>query len=297
MHHGHDHVDDSYYLDQLCLIGLSAGFGGVCLSLYFLNPSMLNLVLGSQFHPFVLWSGFILVGLAALRAVVLWREAGQKKQLANNNHSEAASHAEHHHHEETECGHDHEHEHGPACDHSHGEHHAHGHSHSQAHGHSHGTGDHSHADHDHGWAPWRYVLLLLPIFLFLLGLPNKGPAIRPPTANLDLAADTSAIATGVGALAGVSADPWVFAAKYAALGVPPPVTALDFKTLEAIAYDADARRKSGVEAGSWVKVVGQIYIPDRQQNDRMFYLVRFRIQCCGPAPGRNRWIIPRGTWT
>src|SRR2546426_12337056 len=107
MHHGHDHVDDSYYLDQLCLIGLSAGFGGVCLSLYLLNPSMLNLVLGSQFHPFVLWSGVILVGLAALRAVVIWREASQKKQLANNNpnnnHSEAASHAEHHHHEETEC--------------------------------------------------------------------------------------------------------------------------------------------------------------------------------------------------
>src|SRR5438445_166391 len=70
------------------------------------------------------------------------------------------------------------HVHGPACGHDHApgetcahepdlEHHEH---HiGKAVGHHH---DHDEADHDHGWAPWRYVVVLVPIILFLLGLPN-----------------------------------------------------------------------------------------------------------------------------
>src|SRR5262249_42131137 len=38
---------------------------------------------------------------------------------------------------------------------------AHGHSHS--HGHS-----HAHGDHEHAGAPWRYVVLLLPVVLYVL---------------------------------------------------------------------------------------------------------------------------------
>jgi hypothetical protein len=33
--------------------------------------------------------------------------------------------------------------------------------------------NHDH-DHDHGWAPWRYVVLLVPLMLYLLGLPSKA---------------------------------------------------------------------------------------------------------------------------
>src|SRR5260370_42161036 len=33
---------------------------------------------------------------------------------------------------------------------------------------------HDHHGHDHGWAPWRSALLILPVVLFLLGLPAKG---------------------------------------------------------------------------------------------------------------------------
>src|SRR5262249_12016728 len=28
--------------------------------------------------------------------------------------------------------------------------------------------------HEHGWNPWRYIVLLLPIVLYFLGLPNAG---------------------------------------------------------------------------------------------------------------------------
>lgn len=38
--------------------------------------------------------------------------------------------------------------------------------------------DHDEADHDHGWAPWRYVVILVPIILFLLGLPNEAARVH-----------------------------------------------------------------------------------------------------------------------
>ena len=63
----------------------------------------------------------------------------------------------HDHHDHGCCDHDHDH------DHAHVGHHEHGHVHSH---------DHDH-DHDHGWAPWRYVLLLLPIALFFFNMPNR----------------------------------------------------------------------------------------------------------------------------
>ena len=55
--HEHSHEEDSYYLDQLCMVTLSAAFGGICLALYFWKTAMLNDMLGQQFHLFVLLSG------------------------------------------------------------------------------------------------------------------------------------------------------------------------------------------------------------------------------------------------
>jgi hypothetical protein len=41
--------------------------------------------------------------------------------------------------------------------------------------------EHTHGDcgHDHGWAPWRYVVLMLPLLLFLMGMPWPSQA-EPP---------------------------------------------------------------------------------------------------------------------
>src|SRR3989442_13482056 len=167
MSHDHGEADGPYYVDQLCLIALSASFGAVCLTLYLLKSDMLHLMLGPQFHLMVLWSGFILLGLAVTRSLALWREARSNSRLAPR--------AE------------------PCCEHSHGD----------------GPADAQGHDHaDHGWAPWRYVLLLLPIFLFLLGFPNKGPAIRAANANLDLRIDLSATPVAYAGLIGTGADFW-----------------------------------------------------------------------------------------
>jgi uncharacterized repeat protein (TIGR03943 family) len=48
------------------------------------------------------------------------------------------------------------------------------HIHDQDHcGHDHCPHEQNHG-HDHGWAPWRYVVLLLPVVLYFLNLPNQG---------------------------------------------------------------------------------------------------------------------------
>ncbi len=163
MAHAHDHDHDSYYLEQMCLIALSAAFGGICLALYFSaqgNPGdegeapMLKLLLAPQFHPFILISGIALLVLAAVRAVIVWRSAG----------APAHNHA-------------HDHEHCPG--------------HTAAHDHSHDHG------HDHSWAPWRYVVLFIPVMLFLLGLPNKLPPLEAGE-SLNV---TTEVSWGVGVIA------------------------------------------------------------------------------------------------
>src|SRR5581483_11233007 len=89
-HHDHGHEDDTYYVDQLCMVGLSGCFGVICLCLYVWKQQMLTLLLGPQFHLFVLLSGVALTSLALVRGISLWSQAGK-----------AVPHA-----------HDHTHEHG-----------------------------------------------------------------------------------------------------------------------------------------------------------------------------------------
>src|SRR4051812_4299772 len=103
-HHGHDHTHDgdTYFLDQLCMVGLSAAFGVICLCLYVGklrqteggSMPMLNLLLGEQFHPFVLASGVALVLVAGVRAFSLWRQAGRPALPHDHDHDhEHCAHA------------------------------------------------------------------------------------------------------------------------------------------------------------------------------------------------------------
>jgi uncharacterized membrane protein YraQ (UPF0718 family) len=157
------------------MVGLSGAFGVICLCLYFWQTAMLKNLLADQFHPFVLASGIGLVIIAFTRGGVLWQQSRDPGFLKSRDH--------HHHH-------DHEHEHAHAIKegaplqlavtsgeppHVHGP--AHDHSHPAPHAHGHHEHEHDEADHDHGWAPWRYVVILVPIILFLLGLPNRPPSI------------------------------------------------------------------------------------------------------------------------
>ncbi len=268
--HHHDHAGDTYYLDQICMVGISGAFGAICLALYVSNrmtgpdsTSMLRLLLGPQFHPFVLGSGIALLTIALVRAVTLWRTAARPTHELGPLHENL--HAHEHTHTEEGCAH----EHGE-CGHDHG--HAHHHHHHGPHHHHH---DHAPEDHDHGWAPWRYVLLLVPIILFLLGLPNKGPQASEQSVHVNLTQDAAGYA-GLIASAPVSEGElltWL-AALYLNEG---EVTEVPFKDLyDVIPNDPELRKE---KQGTTVRVRG-VFAPSRG-NDHVFSLVRFRIQCCG----------------
>jgi hypothetical protein len=197
-HHDHSHDTDTYYLDQLCMIGITGAFAGICLALYFLNTDMLKIMLKPEFFPLVLATGITLLVVVLLRAAVLWREVGKTQAAHAHHHHHDHEHAHDHHH--SGCGHDHHHEHGAACDHDHEHNHDHGHNHEHVQSgaavgmlemappmepHTHDKG-HDHDDHDHGWAPWRYVVLLVPMMLFLLGLPSRVLPLREVHSAIDV---------------------------------------------------------------------------------------------------------------
>ena len=248
--HGHDHshthapVEDPYYLDQLCLVGLSAAFGGICLALCTWQRPMLKLILNQeQFVPYIAGSGIVLVLFAVVRAVLLWIEVGKgaahAHQATGSATESCASCSDHHHPSEN-------------------------------HGHSHG-------DHEHSWAPWRYFLLLVPIVLFLMGLPNE---MMVSAASID-ASNLSQHPTEIGAAACVAMGPsWsqvVLLSLTEQLGKHESGEAemIDFQTLEGVAYRDDFRNHF---RGKRVWVKGQ-FAPD-PSNSKLFYLVRRRIQCC-----------------
>jgi hypothetical protein len=267
LHHHHEGEEDNYYLDQLCMVTLSGAFGAICLAMYLFNKKMLNDMLGTQFHPFVLWSGVILVFIAVVRALTLWGESAHAKTAHTHDHD----HSHDHDHEHGESGH----QHGLGCDHGHD--HAHNHEHAGA-GHHHHH-DHDAEDHDHSWAPWRYVVLLVPIILFLLGLPSKGRQVE--------AADTEfgiyQVADAVG-LVGPGPVGWsqvVYAGYFARDQVGQEVEDWDFKNLNEAVRGAALSPDENVRQawkGKAIRVIGQ-YAPSRQ-SDREFRLVRFKISCC-----------------
>jgi uncharacterized membrane protein YraQ (UPF0718 family) len=148
---------------------------------------MLQNLLAVQFHLYVLLSGIALVVIAFARGAILWHQSRDPsfKPGHDHDHDHAHDHAHEHQHAIQEksalqlavvpahvhgpdCGHDHDHEH---------HHHEHAAPLAPAKVHDHAHHDHDEADHDHGWAPWRYVVILVPIILFLLGLPNAPPSI------------------------------------------------------------------------------------------------------------------------
>lgn len=275
MAHTHTHEDsDSYYPEQLCLIAFSGLFGGICLSLYFWQTDMLKLVLAEPFHLFVLISGIFLVGLTVLRAAVLWKIAGEVN-TPGQEQQHSHEHEGHEHHDHGHCGHEHHH-HDHDCGHHHHDHgHVHtadcGHQHQHGRGHTHG---HQH-DHEHGWAPWRYMILLVPVILFLLGLPNKLPEVG--ATNLQVSGAFEKEAMGYGALVAAGPAQWNQLSAWLALSHDPttgPAHKIDFLTLEQSAYSG-----RDVWNGKVVRVLGQ-YQPS-MNSLREFNLVRLQIKCCG----------------
>lgn len=118
--------------------------------------------------------------------------------------------------------------------------------------------------------------MLVPIILFLLGLPNRGPRAAD---HDDVEGRTAALVKDASESVGlVSLEPW---SRLAYLGK----SAGDNEFGEALPVDfsrliksADDRVERSHYQGKTVKVLGQ-FVPD-PRDPRFFALVRFSINCC-----------------
>jgi hypothetical protein len=240
MAHTHSHEDQTtFYVEQIFTIGVCGAIAGVCLLLFFLRRPMLDLMLSADQHPRVLFGGIGLLCLVLIRAVYVWIAAGQtaaKAANANHNHNGDHNH-DHDHghadHDHAHCNHDHEHEHEQesltmAGDHEH---------------------FHDHHGHEHGWAPWRYALLIVPVVLFVLNLPNQGKS----------ADKESDIANQVGDVGNTAAKGDNFR--------------IGFNQLERAARNEYVRENI---AGTTVRLTGEF----KGERRDSFTLIRYKRNCC-----------------
>jgi hypothetical protein len=233
MAHDHAHDPQTYYVEQLCTIGICGALGGIAVMLY---RNDLLYFIAPKVRIWVVLGGATLLVLVAIRALAVWVQAGRTPAKG---HDHAHEHPHDHDHE-----HCHDHSHGETCGHDHD------HEHDHDHGHSHGGADHG---HEHGWAPWRYVILLLPVVLYFLNMPNESMARASASGSPDIPADLRA---------NVVADQ--------AQG---QVFEVGFKELAQVPYSPDSRK---YYEGKTVRLKGE-YLP---YNDQMFKLVRYKINCC-----------------
>jgi hypothetical protein len=164
---GHTHEEDktTFYVAELSTIGICGLLGVVCILLY--QQNLLRFVLAENRHFVVPVAGAILLVLVSLRALVLFASAG--RSAGHEGHDHDHDHHDHDHDHDHNHDHDHEHEHEHGADGAS----VHDHDHDCCHEHVHAGHDHGH-DHDHGFNPWRYIILLLPIVLYFLNMPNAG---------------------------------------------------------------------------------------------------------------------------
>jgi hypothetical protein len=225
-HHGHDHPHDHGHdhaaphahgeeaLESLLTIFICGAFGVVAVLMGYRT-----VVLG---QPGMLslaiaepFHKWVLVGGAVLLLMTLVRAVALWRATAPAAH----------------------HDHGPDCDHG-----------GCAHGHAHDP------DHVHGGIFWRAVVLLFPIVLFVLGLPNKGYSDEYVETRLGQtkAVDEAALGT-------------VQAKEGGAV--------LDFAEMNTAAFDPDKRESL---SGRMATIKGQF----KQLGDRQFTLVRLKMTCC-----------------
>jgi hypothetical protein len=290
MTHDHSHDDrNAYYLEQLFTIAVCGALGGVVImfwkngQLWFLTP---------KFHLWVLLGGITLLLLVLIRAIAVWRSVDESVTVPLDSHDHDHEHCDHDH---AHCDHDHGHghEHGvqtatqttgigtavaPMTVLAHSHDHGHGHDHSHGHGHNHDHG------HDHGWAPWRYVVLLLPVVLYFLNLPNRGFSADAGDSlhGLQLSVPTNVRSTGI--------------------------AEIGFAELQQASLTPESR---DYREGKTVTLTGQ-YAGD---SPKRFTLVRYKMACCAadavklnavimldpnsdssidPDKYRNKWVEVKG---
>lgn len=285
-----------YFTEQLLTILVCGALAFAGIQMYL--GDRLNLILVPQFHKFVLIGSVAVMVLVAVRAVAVWREAGQLQPL-----------------DDMVCQENHVHTAG--CNHLPG-----------LPADAAAIDDHGHS-HDMSWVFARMLVLVFPVALFALGIPNAGFSVEQQrkmlgneaALNLDpkelekMAQDpgtkvyeTSTEPDGSrvrvlqtpGGLKIREIVPLSGETKYAV--VPDAGVAMSFNELKDAALDADKRQS----------YTGQTAILEGRFNkltDKEFTLYRLKMTCCGadavplkvrilapqvPAASQGEWVRVRG---
>ena len=237
-HHHHDNATE-YYIEQLIGIGISLSIAYVCIMLWWPFPiyggdgqiisygRKLSIILHPKFHFWVLTGSIILLGFVSVRIIALWLESGKLKSDHKHVHGPDCDHGHEH-------DHDHNHVHGPDCNHEHKD---------ESSGHE----DCGH-DHSHGSAPVRFIVLLLPIVLFFLNVPNE---VFSNVKGVDLSQFGE-----VGSVAEKGID-----------------FNVGFLQLEMASMTQESRNHY---EGKTVRLIGK-YVGEEEKR---FSLIRFKINCC-----------------
>jgi hypothetical protein len=249
----HVHAKDSnYFIEQLCTIGVCGALGGVAITmwaipngLFFLAPQF-KAPFGERWLSPVLWGGIAIVTFVLIRAAAVWISVGKPSATDPDDHSHINDHGHahvHEHHDDPAVdGHDH-----ATCPHVHDNDHVHVHASSMPHSLSH---DHSHDHgHEHGWAPWRYVILLLPVGFYFLNLIPSDIQSHAKIST-DLADSSAAVAAKGGDVIHA------------------------FLELDRASNTPQSRKDY---EGRTAQVIGQA---DVNTDSRRFGLVRYKVSCC-----------------
>lgn len=156
--------EGTYFLDQLFSILVCGGLGLVAVLMY--RSQMLDRMLHPDFWLPVLIGGVVLLILAAIRGIAVWKLVGEKSRALDalaaaeamppgipKALAEIAGQPVPGAKEPEVFGY-------KMAD-------------TEPNTHSHG-GVPCDDDHAHGWAPWRYMILAIPVFMYFLDLPKKG---------------------------------------------------------------------------------------------------------------------------
>lgn len=158
MAHSHHHDGESasnYFTEQLLTILVCGLIGFAAIQMY--RTDRLGF-LATQFQAPVFFGGIAILVLVVLRSIAVWKEAGEMQAHLQDC-------AQDHVHT-PDCNHEHFHTYGPDEEH-----------------------DHEHS-HDMSWMFARMLILVFPVALFFLGLPNAGFSKQR---QLELAGSDSAL--------------------------------------------------------------------------------------------------------
>lgn len=219
--HGHGQLQTEILMQAI----LCGCLGLVGVFLYW--GKKVEIILATKFHLWLLAGSITLIILAFLRIISVWRltTAGKAMDAGCCNHGD-------HHHAHQNCDH---------SDHNHNDH-----AHETPGCGDHGAGcDHGHS---HAYEPVKAVVLMIPVGLFLLNLPNSSFA----------------------AVQALDLNQVEISSNVADRGTENNVS---FLQLERAAQREEARQ---LYEGKTVALVGQF----EGNDEKKFTLIRFKMNCC-----------------